>query len=185
MKWVHYTTQTTCICMYMFCTGMWKLSCFDHRGGWEYDDTPNTHWGNKRKNASPTTLTFHQWKAVGSGLSLLLRWVSGNQCTFSTLRRYVVELTHFYCFNDCHSSFLWNHLHGTNLVTMWYGINNPKMKKFEDFLLHDFPHRIIEPTLRLSRRCTRRVNRNAMGIESWANPFEILQRIPEDRRMFL
>jgi hypothetical protein len=32
---------------------------------------------------------------------------------------------------------------------MWYGINNPGVKKFEDLLLHNFPHRIIEPMLRL------------------------------------
>ena len=159
-------------------------SCSDHRGGWEFDGIPNTHQGNRRKNALPTALTFHQWKAVESGLSLLPRWAFGNRYTFSTPRRYVVELTHFYCFNDCHSSFLWNHLHGTNLVTMWYGINNPKMKKFEDFLLHDFPRRIIEPTLMLSRWCTWWIYRNAMGTKSWANPLEILQGIPEDRPMF-
>jgi hypothetical protein len=33
---------------------------------------------------------------------------------------------------------------------MWYEINNPDVKKFEDFLLHNFAHHIIEPTLRLS-----------------------------------
>ena len=53
----------------------------------------------------------------------------------------------FIVFNDRHSSFLGYHLDGTNLVTMWYGIYYPGVKKFEDFLLHDFPHRIIEPTL--------------------------------------
>jgi hypothetical protein len=37
---------------------------------------------------------------------------------------------------------------------MWYRINYPRMKKFEDFLLHDYLHHIMEPTLRLSRRCT-------------------------------
>jgi hypothetical protein len=45
-------------------------------------------------------------------------------------------------------------LDGTNPVTMWYGINNPSVKKFEDLLLHDFLYRIIEPMLRLPRWCT-------------------------------
>ena len=160
-------------------------SCFDHRGGWESDDILNTHRGNRRKNASPTALTFHQWKEVGSGLSLLPHWVSRNQNTFSTPMMVRCGINSFFIvFNDCHSSFLWNHLDRTNPVIMWYGINNPGMKKFEVFLLHDFPHRIIEPTLRLLRWCTRRVNRNPMGTESWANPLEILQTIPEDRPMF-
>ena len=61
----------------------------------------------------------------------------------STLRNKFI----FSVFEYRHSSFLRNHLDGTNLVSMWYGINNPSVKKFEDFLLHNFSHRIIEPTL--------------------------------------
>jgi hypothetical protein len=58
----------------------------------------------------------------------------------------------FIVFNNCHSSFFGNHLDGTNLVTMWYEINNLGMKKIEDLLLHDFSQRIVEPPLRFSRR---------------------------------
>jgi hypothetical protein len=34
---------------HMFRTGMWKLSFFDHQGGWESNDTLNTHQGNKKE----------------------------------------------------------------------------------------------------------------------------------------
>ena len=53
-------------------------------------------------------------------------------------------------FNDRHAPFLVHHLDGTDPVTMWYRIDNPDVKKFEDFLLHDFPHRITKPTLGFS-----------------------------------
>ena len=157
------------------------LSCSYHRGGWESNDILNTCRGNRRKNASPTALTFHQWKAMGSGLSLLPHWVSGNQNTFSTPMMVRCGInSYFIVFNDCHSSFLWNHLDRTNPVIMWYGINNPGMKKFGDFLLHDFSHRIVEPTLRLPWWCTIWVNWNAMGTKCWAYSLEILQGIPKD-----
>ena len=86
-------------------------------------------------------------------------------------------------FNYRHSSFFRNHLDGTNPVAMWYGINNPDVKKFEDFLFHDFPHHIIEPTLWFTCGRACRVNRYMMGTECWANPLEVLQGIPEDRPM--
>jgi hypothetical protein len=68
---------------------------------------------------------------------------------------------------------------------MWYGINNLGVKKFEDFLLHDFPHRIIQPSLRFSRWCARGIDWNAMGAKCWTCPLKILKGIPKNRPMFL
>jgi hypothetical protein len=85
--------------------------------------------------------------------------------------------------NDHHSYLFGDHLDRTNLVTMWHDIYDPGVKKFEDFLLHDFPHHIIEPALRLPRWCTIWVNRYAMGTECWAYPLKIYKGIPKDRPM--
>jgi len=83
-----------------------------------------------------------------------------------------------------HSSFLGNHLDRDNPITMWYGINDPGVKKLEDFLFHDFPHRVIKPALWFTRGCARRVDWNAMGTKSSTNPLEIFQGIPNDRPTF-
>lgn len=87
--------------------------------------------------------------------------------------------------NDRHSSLFGDHLDGTNLVTMWHEIYDPGVKKFEDFLLHDFSHRIIEPALRLPRWCTIWVNRYVMDTKCWAYPLKIYKGIPKDRPMLL
>jgi hypothetical protein len=68
---------------------------------------------------------------------------------------------------------------------VWYGINNLGVKKFEDFLLHDFPHRIIQHSLRFSRRCARGIDWNAMGAKCWTYPLKILKEILKNRPMFL
>ena len=90
----------------------------------------------------------------------------------------------FIVFNDRHSSFLWNHLDGTNPVTMWYVIHNLGVKKFEDFLLHDFSHHIVEPMLRLSRWCTRRINWNAMSANIGLIPLRSCKEYPKTSLCF-
>ena len=75
----------------------------------------------------------------------------------------------FVVFNDRHASLLGHNLHGANPLIVWYGIDYPDMQEFQDLFLDDFSHFIVQPTLRLPRRCFGGVYRNAMRAEGRAD----------------
>jgi hypothetical protein len=66
---------------------------------------------------------------------------------------------------------------------MWYSIDYPGVKEFKDLYLNNFPHRIVQPTLRFPRRCARWVYWDAMSAEGRTDSLEILEREAKDRSM--
>jgi plasmid replication initiation protein len=66
---------------------------------------------------------------------------------------------------------------------MRHGIDYPSMQKLENLFLDDLPHRIIEPTLRLTRGCARWVYRDARSAEGRADSLKVLERVTEYRSM--
>ena len=57
--------------------------------------------------------------------------------------------------------------------------------KFQDLLLNDFPHHIVQPPLRFPRWCESWIQGDAMGAKSWANSLQILEGISQNGSMFL
>jgi hypothetical protein len=49
-----------------------------------------------------------------------------------------------------HASLLGRNLNAANPFTIGYGIDNPGMKEFQNFLFHYLPHVVVDPTLRFS-----------------------------------
>jgi hypothetical protein len=52
--------------------------------------------------------------------------------------------------HHCHASLLWHNLNRANPFTIGYGVDNPSMKEFRNFLFHYLPHVVVETTLRFS-----------------------------------
>ena len=71
----------------------------------------------------------------------------------------------FVVFNDRHASLLWHNLNRANPLAVWHEIDYPGVQEFQDFFLDDLSHCIVEPTLRLPRRCFGRIYRNTMCAE--------------------
>ena len=52
-------------------------------------------------------------------------------------------------FNYCHSSLLRYYLYGVDSLAVWNKVDYAHAQELQDLFLHYFPHRIIEPSLRL------------------------------------
>jgi len=150
---------------------MWSYS--GRRDGWESDDNPNTHRENRRWMA---VLTFRQWTEAESDPSLWLRWVFSNLCTSSIPWWFVEGLAHFCYFQRL--SYLLS-LALPNPLSMWHGIDYPGMQEFQDLFLDNLSHRMVEPSLRLSRRCFCRIYRNMMRAEGRADSLKVLEWVAE------
>jgi hypothetical protein len=81
----------------------------------------------------------------------------------------------FVIHNDRHASLLRHNLNGAYLLTVRHGIDYPGVQEFEDLFLDSFPHLVVQPTLRLPRRCAGWVYRDAMGAKGRTNSLEILE----------
>ena len=64
------TVQRTSYDKHRFHTSMWTWSCFGLRDEWEFNDTRNTHQGNRRRSDMLSVPTFHRWRVVENGPSL-------------------------------------------------------------------------------------------------------------------
>lgn len=65
--------------------------------------------------------------------------------------------------DQCHATLLGNHLNGTDPFTILHGVDDTGVQELQHFFLDYLPHRIIQPSLMLSRWLMVWFHRNAMG----------------------
>ena len=169
--------------MRKFHTGMWMWSFFGHQGGLRFDDTRNTHQGNKRRNGSWGVLIFRnewQWEVIL--LSGIVKFPIVNAHLppgDSSLRDKLV----LFILNDCHPSFLRHYLDRANPFAIWHMIDDPDMQKFEDLLLNNLSHSIVKSPLGFPQWWRIRIDKDTMSAKSGTNPLEVLEWVANGRFM--
>ena len=81
----------------------------------------------------------------------------------------------FVVFNNHHTSLLRYNLHGANPLAVWHGIYYSDVQEFQHFFLDNLSHRIVQPFLRLPRRCFGRIYSDMMRAEGRADSLKVLE----------